>query len=841
MGRWKYFIEMNYLPDNDASKAIQVPDTSIRRLFIDHNFAESNMPTMYCTLNIDKALFDQMIVGAKTDTVILTVYKANKSTTAEAKEIVYNSVCEYFLAHDINYNNDIDYSSPEDKVDQRKDVYREVNIGLMFKDCIERNKQTNNKTVQDSTMMNIVGSLFSGQPALIEAFTYNDKFDQLIIPPQETLSKTIAFLNETKVFFDTQYRLFFEPDCAYLISSSGKAVARKDDKFDTVRFIIHNPYDRRAAALGMQEDSRSKSYVVQVNALDTRYNIDANMAKKFAAVEAIINPGRSECLSALSSMQKVMNDINQIGGGIQTVVKDNLKALQEIPSVMSKMKITFNQIDLDSNGESSKAISAMDVISRAISSMPEKDKTTKESDGSETTTKGLDKEKKQEILDTIKLDKETVRAKVKEYKKIHNDYKHNMNTANDIAGKIVGLPGCFGGVSPSNAKNNINLAKNTLKFIKEGSDNMAAECVKNLMPYADSMNAVSAACKSVLSMVELSGIEPDKVKDPVKDLNDCITSFNGFASTTSINIATQQGFPLQFKNMKADFEPYVQKMSNVAINLKAQVDTLKQDIQTVGEQAKSALRAIQNAGNDAANILKSNNLTLSSLKDLKNDINAVKDISQIGKLGVSKLNFKLNFGRGSKGTGAAIYKIKNDNPNKLKNIKFEMENKLNTFMLNKNDLDVSVFNINKRYIIKNFDAHNDKDGSFLLDRKIELFMREGEEFICNCQMQFRLILNDATDSRSDIEKVVDDILSGTGDKKENIAKLAGEIADSMDSDIMKHLGGNKNLRTLAYLAKNFEGVDTKGKGRKEVVKELYKKNKDVVKDAKKAGDQADKK
>ena len=823
MARFKYYIEMNYLPGNDAAKAIKIASENIRKLFIDHNFVESNMPTMYCMLNVDKSLFDKIVLGAKTDTVVLTVYKSNISTNAETKEIVYTGVCEYFLNHDINYNKDIDYSDYSNAKDKRKDVYTEVNIGLMFKECIERNKQTNNKTVKDSTMMNIVASLFTGQPALIEAFTYNDKFDQLIVPPQETLSKAVAFLNDTKVFYDTQYRLFFEPDCAYLVSSSGKPVAKKDDKYDTVRFIIHNPSDRRAAIVGMQEDSKSKSYVIQINALDTRYNVDANMGKQFNSIEAIINPGKEQSLAALSSMQKVMNDINQIGSGIQTVVKDSLKDLERIPSVMSKMKTGFNKIDLDSDGTSTAAVKAMDELIKQINAMPDEDKTTttgSDSSATTTTTKGLSKEKKKEYTDTIAADKEIVKKNVKNYKNIHKDYSKSMKTTTGIMGAITGMPGILGGVSPINAQGNIGELKNAMKFIKSDSNDLALQCTNVLMPYSNVMNSAASACTSALKMVEYSGIEADKVKDPVETLKDCKTTFSGYASTTSLNISTQAGFPLQFKNMQVDFEPYVQKMSNVSVNLKAQFTTLKQDMETVGENAKSMLKTIQNAGNDAASILKSNNLSLSSLKDLKNDINAVKDIASIGKLGISKLNFKLDFGKGGSGTGAAIYKIKNDNPNKLKNIKFEMENKLNTFSLNKNDLDISVFNINKKFIIKNFDAHTDKDGTFLLDRKIEIFMREDDKFLCNCQMQFRLIPSN-TDDRNDNEKIADEILNKTT-RTEGINDLAGEIANSLSKDVLHFMNNNSTLKTLSTIAKaykvNAEGKKSNANMAKEIIK-----------------------
>lgn len=796
MPRFKYTINLTYLPAGDASKAIYIPTENVRKLFIDHNYSESNMPVMYCTLNIDKTLFDKIVLGAKTDSIVLCLKKFDADSKTPTKIMIYNSVCEYFLNHDINYNKDIDYKmKPDEKEPDRKDVYREVSIGLMFKDCIERNKQTNNMVIKDSTMMNIVGAVVKGQPALVEPFTYNDKFDQLIIPPQPSLTKAIAFLNDTKVFYDTQYRLFFEPECVYIVSSSGTPTPKRSDKYDTVRFIVYKPNDIRASALGESEDTASKSYVININANDTNFRVDADIAKEFSNISAIINPSKANSLSALSSMRKVVNDINQITGGITQVVKDAVKTLENIPSSMSKMKIQFVIMSQNSNGAANEAKLAITNAKTLIDAMPEP------TPGSTSSTPTLTKEQKADAINKLDEYRNTIDSRNTNYQGIQANYQKSMSAILGTMGKVTNMPGLLGAVTPINAQQNIPSLKRNVKDINSESASQSIFCTNVLHPYVGVMSDAQTACDNAISIINGTGVgsgsSSKSVDECIAALKESSKTFGGISRQTGVNLALHSSFPTQFNGMDANFKPYVQKLDNVGINLKAQFTTMKQDIAVLGQNAKSMLKQIQSAGEDAINVLKSGNLSLSSLNQLREDINTVKDITSIGKLGISKLDFKLNLGR-TNGTGTSIYTIKNDNPNKLKNIKNELETKQNTIVLNKSDIDISTININMKYLIKNFDAHSDKNGIFLLDRRMDIFIRQDDTFNCNCQMRFRMIPDKSHG------KEAEEGVGKSTPKTTDAAKIASEISHALDNPTILHMiSKNPTLKALGDMAKKY--------------------------------------
>lgn len=60
----------------------------------------------------------------------------------------------------------------------------------------------------------------------------------------------------------------------------------------------------------------------------------------------------------------------------------------------------------------------------------------------------------------------------------------------------------------------------------------------------------------------------------------------------------------------------------------------------------------------------------------------------------------------------------------------------NKLSFNKFGMDPSVFTPNKRYVIKNYSAHENKDGVFILKKKIEVYTREDNTFVCNTYLEF---------------------------------------------------------------------------------------------------------
>lgn len=117
---------------------------------------------------------------------------------------------------------------------------------------------------------------------------------------------------------------------------------------------------------------------------------------------------------------------------------------------------------------------------------------------------------------------------------------------------------------------------------------------------------------------------------------------------------------------------------------------------------------------------------------------SVSAISEQGKTKEKSLNInKSNLSKNK----TEIIRTPNSNPNLIENIAAANNQTSSHIVLNKIDVDVSVFTPNKRYIIRNYDGHKDRDGDFILTRKRELFYYETDtKFTGNAMLEFDQVI-----------------------------------------------------------------------------------------------------
>ena len=749
MARYKYDIKLTY---NNNGKHTLIDSINIRKLFIDHDFKEKITPTMYCTLNIDKNLFDDIILNASTASMTLKIDKVvvtDEGVPKGTAEPMWNYECLYFIDNDINYNKEIDYKGDKN----RKDIFKEVYIGLMFKNCIEYNKQTNNTTVIDSDMMNIVGKYIQDIPTLIEPFTYNPMYEQLIIPPHDSLYKTLEFLNnELSVFYDTSCRIFFEPDALYIMSSSGNPVARKTDIYDTVRFIVCDATDASANIYGISEDKENQSYVININALDTDYKIDHDTGKQFNSVTSILNPAKDNSVTELASIKDTVSRITHSGNKFMEKVKSFANQNENVLSEMSSALNNITKMNIDNQNYRTTSISAINSAAAKIEAMPTPEdieegrassaRTRSTTDDKEENT--ITKEEKERILKELEDAKALLTQYSTRYQDIVTDYKSGKMDATSIIGDITNSSGYVGGVTAINIKSNVPTLGNCMRQVKSDSKELSQYHQNTLVPYNDVTKNIVSTVQSAIESIYSSGIEEEKIKEDMSSINGCLGGYQSIMANTSNYIQQFSNYAATFRNTATALAPAISNLGKAAssIDLKGIMSNTLINISTLGEVANSMLKKFADSAQSKMNALAASGLSFGKLDELTKNINSIGDITSLGKLGISSFDMDLNLGKDNgEETGTKIIPIKNDNANMLKNIKSEIENNKNIISLYKQDMDVSIFNINKKYIIRNYDAHSDQDGLFLLDRRVDVYVREDDKFLCTCLLTFSKVAN----------------------------------------------------------------------------------------------------
>lgn len=732
---YKYYIEMTYI---QGETKLQINPENIAHFFIDNDYGNRHMPIMYAVLRLDKNFFDIIIKNAKNGATIITnIYKIATNDELKTKILTdYRGECSYFISNDYNYNKEIDYMGNEN----REDVYRQVHMGLMYKECIETNKQTNNTTVIDTTIMNAVYSYMDKIPLLIESFTYNETIKQLVVPPQDSLSKTIRFFNSYRVFYDTPYRFFIEPGCTYLISSSGRPVPKANEKYNTIIFTIHAITNEEANVLGMEEDDTSKCYKVDINVLDTLYCIDNDTCKTVNNISSIINPSKDNTLSSLGIISQAMENVNSLFSNITSAVSSQMENLQSIPSMLNDFTCKFKDDTINVDTLVSTVSSQLDKAIPLIQSIPEP--TSTGGNSSETT---MTKKQKEELLAKLNELRDNMSSHNSKLLELPADFGVSSNDTISCLGDTTNLTGFVNSITSINASDNINALKSAFASTKTANNDNRLFTLDTLIPYIDTGNNVLSSGKGILDI--LSSVNLKELDPIISTMGTSVTGIAGHVGEIATNLTLYKDVPMQIDDIFSNIAPSLSKLDKVGIDLKAQFTNSNTIIETLGEVAKSTLSNIISAGTSSLNSLKSSGLSLESLSSLQENINSIKDISQIGKLGISKFDVDLDFGTNNNSTGGTkIIRINDDNANMIKNIKAGIENKANKLTLNKNSLDTSVFTINKEYIIKNYEAHSNKDGRFILNRKVDIFLREDDKFLLNTSLEFDKLADESNGS-----------------------------------------------------------------------------------------------
>ena len=867
--KYEYLIELkwSHTKDDGTEETIKFDNETINSLMLTNEYENSNMPIIAVTLTADKNDMDKIITNVKTACFYISIYKLfiNSVTNLELKQLTpYYGKATYFVDQDINYNKEIDYSDNKEK----KDNFINFTIGMMFSECIDANKQTINTTLVSSTRFNSVCYFLSRSPYCVSPFTYNDSIDQLIVPPMESLSKTIKFFNDIKVFYDTPYRFYIEPGCVYLLDSSGEGIQKQGEEYDTCMFNIR-PLDESAAlSEGMQSNDELGCYYADVNVKDSYYTIDSDTEKLYTEIQAIVDPSVNQSVTLLSSVNEAINAINKMKSSInETLTKAN-STIKNIPSSLTDYQsaitsgttiinsvltlptaVKNNQYDVINTAgqifdgrtsDGSSKYGSIDIILRCNGYI-------KELEELEVTTTSTDSETGSSTTTTTKYLNKYEIEQCEEWIETLNTYLANINSSSavvslipakyqGISGNIIGVAsglsslGTFiNSVSSVNISDNVTSALNKVSSLRTQSASHVTSINDELITrvnYCFKIEHYLTASKAIIkeasdlwdgyialqnsssesgsssgsakanpfkadNAIYNLGIASDMVSDSSTNILDAINKFK--SANLTISNAIEQVSP-QIKDLK--------EYKN---DIKSTVTGTWDKLRDISKSAKESLQNIVKSANQLADKVKSLSFTVNDLKDLQKNINMVKDISNIGMLGISNFTVDLNLKDSTKtdnntsdnsNIGTKLIRLTNDNANMVKNIKANLENHINQLSISKTDLDTTAITLNKRYIVKNYDAHSNNDGVFLLTRKIDFFIKAGDRFTLSTKLDL-IKVGETNSSNTSTQTQINNILNSS----QNILRSVSSGGLSID-----------NIGSIISNAKNIESSYNKLKG-----------------------------
>lgn len=781
MQNWKFKISGQLLVPGMKNTILNIYPENFKTFNRISDYINKNEPMILAHLTVDKNLFDIMVQNAKVETLYLKVEKFNQEDDMDipATEIYLEDEFSIILSNDINYNKELDYMDVKDNSltpdDVKKDVYRDVVIGLMSKKSIDANKVLANNISYESSIQDIVCSYLANLHLLIEPFDHNITKEQLIIPPKSTLTQVIEYLNSVNVFYNTQYLFFIdEPYCTYLISRSGKGIQKKDEKFKDVYINIHKTTDDDMVIQGMYEDNEKGQYRVDVPVVSTKYTVDHDAAKLYDKFEAIINPSKEEGIHLNSDIMKIEDSINKIIGTFREKVQNFTRSVSDIGNRIEGFKDTFKTQVYDNIEPTSQRLNniANVAIKSQLGSIPSSVSVTQ---GNATIPVSLIASgfannafssitnSFSNLTSNLNTTKKTCsnfdslsQKNINDYYKA--DYLDNylgsvtFINAQDVIKQTNGIISALNSSSQKTITFNTNSITNQIPKI-DNIANQASNITSTLNNVTNTIQTIQSGSNYGLVASQHSGINDtfSMIKSNISKMNNMTNQIKGFCNNLKSLIQTSTDTINTLANFANTIKAFPQALNQIVeTDIKSKfcgpvVDFNFKNIESLGTSAVQAF-------NDINRVLNAGVMSFGALESITNNLDKISSIAGIGKLGISSFETNLQIGGcfGDGKTGSIIIKTKNDNPNQIKNIKSEVETMINQLSISKSGLDPSVFTPNKRFIIKNYDAHSNKDGLFVLNKKTEVYKREDENFTCTTILDFAKLVE-----QPDSDKVTD--------------------------------------------------------------------------------------
>ena len=333
-----YSADIDFVLDGEVHS---IETSYIGSIIIDHDYSNNNMPMVFVTVSIENDLLDLMLEHQNTGTVIFNIRQSI------ANSDMPDLYTEYLSDEFIYFITDSD----DEKISDGK-VYKQTTLGLLGLNCINRNKKFINGIVNgnlSSLMYYVTGHM----PVVIEPPSNNVVLKDQVLPPLNSISKMLKYINSLNVFYTTPFRFYIDFDCAYLISSSGKAVKKEGEKFHTVLLDFRNEYDIAVQNKGMYMDEEKQLLHLIIDEEDYEISDDHISEKSFSKLSAINASGNafsksidvddnSSIVEKVKSI-RIMNDNDGfLDNMIASVNQSNIRILAQKEYIDSS-KITINK------------------------------------------------------------------------------------------------------------------------------------------------------------------------------------------------------------------------------------------------------------------------------------------------------------------------------------------------------------------------------------------------------------------------------------------------------------------------------------------------------------------
>ena len=351
--QYNYRIVLKYIDSSNVE--VEIDSSQLQYILIDKDFDGCNMPVISIFGSIERNILDDMIRNIDNNIVTLGIYKYDATNQNDnITEKYFHDRFIYILNEDVSKTAKIDNPKGIDsKTGNRQ--YKEVNLWLIQQDAINGNRNTINGVYHNASMNSLIlqSTNYLGK-VLLEPIRYDTAFEQIIIPPIDSISNYIRYLNDNVgVFYDTPYRFFIDFDATYIVSSSGNPIRARNQYIYTIVIDMQEIDTNTSEEAGACVDLVSGKYTIGIDVSKVEYtknHVTNKLVNKVTVVNAkgdvfeqVIDDNQAKVTKTINQVMNVSNNDQNVINPIAHNIESNNVNLSLVKNDLDATLFTINK------------------------------------------------------------------------------------------------------------------------------------------------------------------------------------------------------------------------------------------------------------------------------------------------------------------------------------------------------------------------------------------------------------------------------------------------------------------------------------------------------------------
>ena len=341
MSKFRYSIEASYINNDKADSEVEFENQYIQSLYIDYDYDNYNTPMLYLVANIDSKTIDYLALNSKSTLIALTIYKIDTSITPAIKELYFRSFFTYFMIENANALHELDEQAEDSNINKYR---KRVTLGLISNDVLNRRNVLIN-TVIKGNVNSIIANFTKDYPLLLENTT--NKEVELVLHPMNTLTQLFNYLDSLGLLYDTPYRVFYDIDKMYLVSSSGNSIPAKGETINSVIINVLEPTNVVGLDSGMDINPDEKIYEINIDATSVTVTNSSITDKLYTKILGISSDGSTKTVD----LNVNQGSISSSKIAIERIKNDNFNQLSasKVKAELNETLVNLSKSELDSS------------------------------------------------------------------------------------------------------------------------------------------------------------------------------------------------------------------------------------------------------------------------------------------------------------------------------------------------------------------------------------------------------------------------------------------------------------------------------------------------------------